>query len=179
MQIHDKHFKPFITALQIQERVSELGKQISQDYAGKNPMFIVILNGAIIFASDLFRSVSVPCTLETMSAKSYGSQTTSSGTVTVGAHIPNVQGRHVILVEDIVDTGLTLQRVTELLQQQHPESITITALLSKPAMHKTKLHLPYICFDIPPAFVVGYGLDYAEHGRNLPDIYVLDEEHTQ
>lgn len=176
MQIHDKHFKPFITAQQIQQRIAELGEQLTRDYADKNPMFIVVLNGAMIFASDLLRTITVPCTLQTMSAKSYGAGTQSSGNVTVGSNIPDVAGRHVILVEDIVDTGLTLQRISELLQQYNPASVTIAALLSKPEMHKVKLHLPYICFDIPPAFVVGYGLDYAEHGRNLPEIYVLDED---
>lgn len=175
VKLKDKEFVIYIDQERIANRVSELGEQISRDCLGIEIHIIIVLKGAMMFASDLLKRINVPCTIETMQASSYGDAMHSSGEVHL-AQIPNVTSKHVILVEDIVDTAQTMSSIVDLLHKQNPASVVVASLLSKPEMHKVKIPLRYVGFEIPPDFVVGYGMDYAEYGRNLPDIYVLDQQ---
>lgn len=163
-----------LTRDQIREAVQALGQRITRDYAGKEPVFICILKGASVFFTDLIREVDLPLTTEFMSISSYGSSTKSSGVVRILKDLDrDVTGRDVIVVEDIVDSGLTLSYLKSVLETRNARSIAITTLLDKPARRKVPLTVDYSCFNIPDAFVVGYGLDYDEKYRNLPDIGVL------
>ena len=159
----------------IEEKVKELASRISSDYKEKEPVFIGILNGAVFFLSDLVREVSVPVKMDFIRASSYGSEMVSSAKVqlTKDIEIP-VQGKPVILVEDIVDTGLTLSYIMKNLEQQHPESIKICSLINKLERREVSIHVDYFGFQIEEGFIVGYGLDYDEDYRQLPDIYVLN-----
>jgi hypoxanthine phosphoribosyltransferase len=158
----------------IRNKVKELAIQISSDYEKKEPIFIGILNGSVFFLSDLLREVNVPLKMDFMRASSYGSETVSSATVrlTKDIEIP-IQGKPVILVEDIVDTGLTLSHIVKGLEHRHPESIKICALINKLERREVSISVDYWGFQIEEGFVVGYGLDYDENYRQLPDIYVL------
>ena len=158
----------------IRQKVQELASQISSDYEGKEPIFIGILNGAVFFLSDLVREVSVPVKMDFIRASSYGSEMVSSGEVqlTKDIEIP-VQGKPVILVEDIVDTGLTLSYIMKNLGHRHPESIKICSLINKLERREVSIQVDYCGFQIEEGFIVGYGLDYDEDYRQLPDIYVL------
>ena len=163
-----------LTREQIREEVHKLGQRITEDYAGKEPVFICILKGASVFFTDLIREVDLPLQTEFMSISSYGSSTKSSGVVRILKDLDrDVTGRDVIVVEDIVDSGLTLSYLKNVLDTRNAKSIAIAALLDKPARRKIPLTVDYSCFNIPDAFVVGYGLDYDEKYRNLPDIGVL------
>lgn len=162
---------------EIAKRIQELGKEISQKYSGKNPVIICILRGAVIFLSDLIRSINIPVEIDFFSLSSYGASTESSGVVKIRKDIDkDIFNRPVIVVEDIIDTGLTLHYIKEYLQNHQPESIEICALLDKPEAHQTDLKVDYTGFEIANEFVVGYGLDYAEKYRNLPYIGVLKKE---
>jgi hypoxanthine phosphoribosyltransferase len=175
IQVHDKQFIPYISRQEIDTAIAAVAERINKDYKGKDLLLVIVLKGAMVFASDLLRKITIPCAIETITAKSYGNQTTSSGTVTLVNTLPDVTGKHVLLIEDIVDTGLTLHTITNAMNSYSPLSVEIASLLSKPAMHQVSLPIRYVCFEIPPEFVVGYGLDYAEYGRNLPDIYKIHE----
>ena len=168
-------FKPYLTEQELQERVAELGDELSKKYEGKNPIFIGVLNGAYIFLSDLMRQVDISCEVDFLKLSSYGDEKVSSGQVTDLKDIDaNIEGRHVILVEDIVDTGLSMNYLVDKLQKKNPESIaTVTLLHKKEATHH-EVQLDYVGFHIPTLFVLGYGLDYAQEGRNLAQIYILD-----
>ena len=158
----------------IQARVKELAKQISSDYEGKEPILIGVLNGVIFFFADLVRELSVPNKIDFIRAASYGSKSTSSGNVrfTKEVEIP-VKGKPVILVEDIVDTGETLSRIGEIMESNGAESLKICALIDKLERRNKAVNIYYCGFQIKEGFVVGYGLDYDEKYRHLPDIYVL------
>lgn len=159
---------------EIAEAVKKLGAQISRDYAGKEPVMVGILKGAVMFYSDLIREIDLPLRTDFMSVSSYGSGTTSTGELRIRMDLSHgIQGRDVIIVEDIVDTGLTLYNLKEHLKNRGANSIKIATLLDKPARRRVELQADYYCFTIPDAFVVGYGLDYDEQYRNLPDIGVL------
>ena len=165
-----------ITADEIEEKVSELGKKISADYAGKNPIFVGVLKGCFIFMADLMRHVSIPCTMDFMSVSSY-SGTSSTGAVKINKDLnQNIEGRHLILVEDILDSGVTLNYLRTYLQVRQPASVSIVTLMDKPANRKAPVDANYACFEVPDAFVVGYGLDYNERYRNLPYIGILSPE---
>ena len=165
-----------ITADEIEEKVSELGKKISADYAGKNPIFVGVLKGCFIFMADLMRHVSIPCTMDFMSVSSY-SGTSSTGAVKITKDLnQNIEGRHLILVEDILDSGVTLNYLRTYLQVRQPASVSIVTLMDKPANRKAPVDANYACFEVPDAFVVGYGLDYNERYRNLPYIGILSPE---
>ena len=165
-----------ITADEIEDKVSELGKKISADYAGKNPIFVGVLKGCFIFMADLMRHVSIPCTMDFMSVSSY-SGTSSTGAVKINKDLnQNIEGRHLILVEDILDSGVTLNYLRTYLQVRQPASVSIVTLMDKPANRKAPVDANYACFDVPDAFVVGYGLDYNERYRNLPYIGILSPE---
>jgi hypoxanthine phosphoribosyltransferase len=164
-----------ITRQAIDQRIEKLALEISSDYKGKEPVLIGVLNGVVFFIADLARKLSVPLAIDFVRAASYGSEMVSSGTVrlTKDVEIP-VQGRQIILVEDIIDTGLTLSHVKGLLQERHPESIKVCALIDKPERREKAVSVDYCGFKIEKGFLVGYGLDQNEKYRNLPDIYVLE-----
>ena len=164
------------TREEIYRRVSEIGAQISEDYRDKDPVFIGVLKGCFIFMADLMRCVSVNCSMDFMAVSSYRG-TTSTGAVSINKDLSApIEGRHVILVEDILDSGVTLNYLKSYLQVRKPASITIATLLDKPARRKADIYADYSCFEVPDAFVVGYGLDYNERYRNLPYIGILKEE---
>lgn len=165
-----------LTEDQIHRKVEEIGKQISEDYRGKNPIFVGVLKGCFIFMADLMRTVSIPCSMDFMAVSSYRG-TTSTGAVKINKDLSeDVAGRHVILVEDILDSGVTLNYLKQYLEVRQTASIRIVTLLDKPARRKAELYADYSCFEVPDAFVVGYGLDYNERYRNLPYIGVLKPE---
>jgi len=165
-----------LTEDQIHRKVEEIGKRISEDYRGKNPIFVGVLKGCFIFMADLMRTVSIPCSMDFMAVSSYRG-TTSTGAVKINKDLSeDVAGRHVILVEDILDSGVTLNYLKQYLEVRQTASIRIVTLLDKPARRKAELYADYSCFEVPDAFVVGYGLDYNERYRNLPYIGVLKPE---
>ncbi len=158
----------------LQARVRELGAQITRDYHGQDLILVGVLKGAIMFMVDLARHIDAPVELDFMAVSSYGASTTTSGIVRILKDLDtNIEGRHVLIVEDIVDTGLTLRYIYENLQTREPASLRICALLNKQKARKADVRLDYVGFEIPDRFVVGYGLDYAELYRNLPFIGVL------
>ena len=165
------------TKEEIDARVKELGEQISRDYAGKDPVFVGILKGSFIFMADLVRAVSIPCSMDFMSVSSYGSGTQTTGAVKIIKDLSqDIEGKDVIMVEDILDSGNTLSYLLKILENRHPASIRLCTLLDKPERRVKPVEVHYTGFSIPDAFVVGYGLDYAERYRNLPYIGVLKPE---
>ena len=165
------------TKQQLSEAVEKLGKRITQDYAGKRPVFVGILKGASMFFCDLIREVDLPLETEFMVVSSYGASTVSSGEVKLVKDLDrSIHGRDVVIVEDIVDTGMTLNFLKRTLISRGAASLRIAALLDKPARRVAPLTVDYSCFEIPDAFVVGYGLDYDEVYRNLPEVGVLSPE---
>ncbi len=164
-----------VTREEIAAKVQELGLQITRDYAGTSPVMICILKGACLFFTDLIREIDLPLTTEFMAISSYGSATKSSGVVRIMKDLDNdILDKDVIIVEDIVDTGITLNYLTKILKQRGARSLKIAAMLDKKARRKVEnLQVDYVCFDIPDAYVVGYGLDFDQRYRNLPDIGVL------
>jgi hypoxanthine phosphoribosyltransferase len=176
MQIHDLEFKPFLSALQIQDRVQAIGAALTAQYEKDNPLFISILSGAFVFASDLIRAFDAPCEIGFVKLSSYKGTRSSGDVQTVMGLEKNLEGRHLIVVEDIVDTGRTLHFFLEHLRSQKPASVCTVALLCKPDALQFEVPIDYIGFEIPDEFVVGYGLDYDGLGRNLPDLLVKSEE---
>lgn len=166
-----------ISAPRIAARVREMGEQLSQEYAGLDPLILVVLKGSAIFASDLLRSMPIQLHVDYMGTSSYGDATTTSGQVRIVKDIEtSMTGRHVLIVEDIVDTGLTLHYLLRTLKLREPASIKICALLDKPSRRRVEIPVDYIGFSIEDHFVIGYGLDYASRYRNLPYIGVLKLE---
>jgi len=162
---------------EISRKVKALGKQISEDYAGKELLVIGILKGALIFMGDLVRQITVPVSLDFMAVSSYGTSTESSGAVRILKDIErSIEDKHVLIIEDIIDTGLTLNYLLENLRSRKPASVKVCTLLDKPERRKTQVVADYNGFEIPDEFVVGYGLDYAERYRNIPYIMVLKQE---
>ena len=165
------------SAQQIADRVREIGKQISADYAGQSIVMIGVLKGAAIFLSDLARSIEADTTFDFVAVSSYGKGTRSSGAVKLIKDIDNpIEGKHVILVEDILDTGLTLSYLRKLMLQHHPKSLKIATCLDKPERRMLQIEADYVGFSIPNHFVIGYGMDYAEHYRNVQDIRLMPPE---
>lgn len=166
-----------LTTEQITERIKELGSEISNDYLGSPPVLVGILKGALPFLADLMREITIPVVYDLMAVSSYGASTKSTGTVRIIKDLDlEIEGRDVIIVEDIVDTGLTLQYLVENLRSRQPKSLKVCTLLDKPSRRQTPIQPDYNGFEIPDVFVVGFGLDYAEKYRNLPFIGVLKEE---
>ncbi|MFH1490659.1 MAG: hypoxanthine phosphoribosyltransferase [Pseudomonadota bacterium] len=156
-------------------KVRELGNRISEDYSGKEPVFIGILNGVIFFFADLLREITIPCKMDFIRAASYGSEMVSSGTVRLTKDVEiSVKNQHIILVEDIVDTGLTLNRIVRRLQEKGPASIKICALIDKLERREEEVSLDYCGFKVEEGFLVGYGLDHDEKYRYLRDVYILN-----
>jgi hypoxanthine phosphoribosyltransferase len=159
----------------LQRRVKELGAEISRDYAGRELLLIGVLKGAVFFLSDLMRQIDVPCTVDFMAISSYGDATESSGVVRILKDLDApIEGRDVLIVEDIVDSGLTLQYLMKNLTSRRPASLEVCALLTKPERRETDVSARYIGFEIPNRFVIGYGLDHAERYRNLPYVAALN-----
>jgi hypoxanthine phosphoribosyltransferase len=160
----------------LQTRIAELGEEISSDYAGKDLLLVGVLKGAVFFMADLMRSLTVPCEVDFMAISSYGAETDSSGVVRIlkDLDIP-LQGRDVLIVEDIIDSGLTLSYLMRNLRARDPASLEVCALLTKPGRREIEVPVKYVGFEIPNRFVVGYGLDYAERYRNLRYVGVLNE----
>lgn len=173
IQVHDKQFVPYLSAQAIQQRVTELSQQISADYAHTKPLFIAILNGSFMFAADLFRQVTVDAEISFIKVASYKGMRSTGNVVTSIGLEHDIHGRHLIILEDIVDTGKTLYNFLPTLQHQQPSSLKIATLLHKPEATQFPLTLDYVGFSIPNKFVVGYGLDYDGLGRNYNTIYQL------
>ncbi|HLB21945.1 MAG TPA: hypoxanthine phosphoribosyltransferase [Solirubrobacteraceae bacterium] len=164
-----------VSAEEVQRRVAELGEQISRDYAGRSLLLIGVLKGAVFFLSDLMRFIDIPVEVDFMAVASYGSATDSSGVVRILKDLDaSIEDRDVLIVEDIVDSGLTLQYLMRNLGSRNPRTLEVCALLTKPERRKVDLPTRYVGFEIPNRFVVGYGLDYAERHRNLPFVAVLE-----
>ena len=158
---------------EIQAKVAEIGKRITEDFTDKDPIFIGVLKGCFIFMADLMRNVDISCSMDFMAVSSY-SGTSSTGAVKINKDLSeDILNRHVILVEDILDSGVTLNYLKQYLSVRKPASIRIATLLDKPSRRKADIYPDYVCFEVPDAFVVGYGLDYNERYRNLPYIGVL------
>jgi hypoxanthine phosphoribosyltransferase len=166
-----------VSAEDLQRRVAELGAEITADYAGRDLLLICVLKGAVLFLSDLMRAIDLPCQLDFMAVASYGSATDSSGVVRILKDLDApITGREVLIVEDIVDSGLTLQYLLRSLRARDPASVEVCALLTKPDRRKVDLPTRYVGFEIPNRFAVGYGLDLAERYRNLPFVAALAED---
>jgi hypoxanthine phosphoribosyltransferase len=161
----------------IQQKVQELGKAISRDYEGRNPLVICVLKGAFIFMADLAKNITIPIELDFMAVSSYGNSTRTSGEVKIIKDLDaSVEGRDVLIVEDIIDSGLTLSYLIDVLERRNALSVNVVALFDKPGRRTVDLNADYTGFIIPDAFVVGYGLDYSEKYRNLPYVGVLKPE---
>ncbi len=169
-------FVPMLSEVEIQKRICELGKEISEEYKTKLPIFIGILNGSFMFMSDLMKNVNINCEIDFFKLSSYGDEKISSGRVKLVKDLnADIRDRHLIIVEDIVDSGLSIKYVEEMIQSHNPASMKVVTLLLKPESLKYEVKIDYIGFKIPNKFVIGYGLDYAQKYRNLSSIYVLSD----
>jgi len=174
-KLKDKFFVKYISSEEIQEKVSKQAAIIGQDLEGKNPLFVVILNGAFIFASDLIKQISIDCEVAFVKLSSYqGTESTGKVHEIFGLDM-DIKGRTIVVIEDIVDTGLTLDRFLKTLKSKEPSEIKVASCLLKPDAFNMKFPIDYLCFSIPNKFVVGYGLDYDGLGRNSGDIYQIVE----
>ncbi|MBR9976034.1 MAG: hypoxanthine phosphoribosyltransferase [Bacteroidetes bacterium] len=173
--IQGDEFIPYISLERLQSRISELAGQINREMEGQTPIFICVLNGAFMFFADLVRQITIDCEVDFMKLSSYGERKISSGEVRLVKDLScQVEGRNIVLVEDIVDTGFSIDYMKKWIAEKHPASLKIVTLLHKPESTKIAHALDYVGFEIPPRFVVGFGLDYAQKARNLPAIYILD-----
>ena len=173
IKVKDKYFKPYIPYSRIEEKIKILAAELNKDYKGKNPLFLSILNGSFIFAADLFKEIKFDCTISFVKIASYKGTSSSGNVISLIGLEENIRDRHVIVLEDIVDTGKTLSDLLPSLQNQNPASLKIASLLVKPEALKHDVPIDYFCFNIPNDFIVGYGLDYDGYGRNLRDIYQI------
>ena len=178
MDMRDDIQTVLVTEEQLRAKVAELGAQVSRDYAGRDLLLVSILKGAVVFMADLMRAVTIPCSIDFMVVSSYGgTNTESTGLVKIVKDLDaDLSGREVLIVEDVLDTGVTLSNLVPMLKMRHPNSVRICAILDKPARRKTAIRADYSGFEVPDAFVVGYGLDYDEKYRNLPFVGVLKPE---
>jgi hypoxanthine phosphoribosyltransferase len=175
--VHNDIRNILISEEELSKRVKELGKQLTEEYKGKDLMVVGILKGCMLFLSDLVRTIDLPLTMDFMVVSSYGTATKSSGVVRIIKDLEReIEGKDVLIVEDIVDTGLTLSYLIENLKTRNPKSVKVCSLLDKPDRRKAQVDIEYVGFTIPDEFVVGYGLDYAEVYRNLPYVCVLKPE---
>lgn len=175
IKVHDKQFEPYLTAEEIAQRIKMIAQQINEDYAGKKPLFIAILNGSFMFASDLFKEINIDAEICFIKLASYKGTKSSGHVITAIGLDMDIIGRDVIIVEDIVDTGKTLSEFLPQIHHQQPASVSIAALLHKPEATVYPLKIDYLGFTIPNKFVLGYGLDYDGLGRNIREIYRLCE----
>ena len=169
--------KILLNEQEIQTKVQELGAKISQDYAGKELLVVVILKGSVIFGADLLRAINIPVEIDFIAVSSYGKGSVSSGVVTIKKDLnESIEGKHILIIEDILDSGNTLFQLTKMLNERNPASMEICTLLNKPDRREAEICPKYSGYNIPDEFVVGYGLDYAEKFRNLPYIGILKRE---
>ena len=177
MSIHNDIERVFYSHEELQAKVKELGEAITRDYQGKSPIFVGVLMGCFVFMADLMRSVDLPCEIDFMAVSSYGKGTKSSGVVQINKDLSfDIAGRDVLIVEDILDSGVTLNYLKGYLENRNPASIKIVTLFDKPSRRKAPIYADYYGYEVPDEFIVGYGLDYAEKYRNLPYIGVLKHE---
>ncbi len=175
VQVKDKTFAVSIPESEILKRVDELAAQMNEELKGKKPLFLAVLNGSFMFAADLLKSISIPCEISFVRMASYeGTSSTGEVKALLGLN-EEIEGRTVVIVEDIIDSGLTMKEMLALLKEKNPADVRIASLLVKPDNLKVELDIPYCCFNIPNDFIVGYGLDYDGEGRNLRDIYTVVE----
>ncbi|MBX6360154.1 MAG: hypoxanthine phosphoribosyltransferase [Acidobacterium ailaaui] len=175
IQVHDKIFVPYLSQQQIQQRIAELATQLNHDLQDERPLFLAILNGAFIFAADLFRQLHIEAEISFIKLVSYrGTRSTGHVITSIGLD-EDLYNRTVVILEDIVDTGKTLHEFLPQIQHQHPRKLLVTALLSKPEAREFSVDIHYLGFSVPNRFLLGYGLDYDGLGRNLPEIYQLKE----
>ena len=175
VQIKDKRFKTFISEDEIHQRVKAVADRINHDMEGKKPLLLAVLNGSFVFAADLMRHITIPCEISFVKLASYEGTVSTGKVVEVMGLNEDITGRDVIIVEDIVDTGKTMERMLDTLGTRNPNSLHICTLLLKPEKLKIPLNIEYAAMEIPNDFIVGYGLDYDQEGRNLRDIYTLVE----
>jgi len=174
IKINGDTFEPFITEEKIRQRIKELAGRINSDYRGKTPIFIGVLNGSFIFLADLIREIHVDCEIDFFKLSSYGDAKISSGQVTLLKDLNcQVEGRDIVVVEDIVDSGLSIAFIKNIIEKENPMSLKFVSLLLKKGIPKIDFPIDYVGFEIPPDFVIGYGLDYAQKVRNLKSIYRL------
>jgi len=173
IKVHDKEFIPYLTAEEIDEQVTRIAAEINRDYHGRKPLFIAILNGAFIFAADLFKQIDIEAEIAFIKLASYKGVKSTGNVITAIGLDAELYGRDVIIIEDIVDTGKTLSQFLPQLEHQHPASLKIAALLHKPDAMVHPIKIDYLGFTIPNKFVLGYGLDYDGLGRNIKEIYQL------
>lgn len=176
VKIKDKTFKTSITEREIRERVKAVAERISHDMEGKNPLLLGVLNGSFIFAADLMRELTIPCEISFVKLASYQGITSTGKVHEVLGINEDLAGRHIVIVEDIVDTGKTMKQMIESLGTRNPASVHVCTLFVKPDKLQEPIDIEYACFSIPNDFIVGYGLDYDQQGRNLKDIYTLLED---
>lgn len=177
MSMHDDIKTVLVSEEQLKAKIAELGAQISKDYEGKNLVLVSILKGSVVFMADLMRAISIPCSIDFMVVSSYGSSTTTSGLVKIIKDLDDdLSGKDVLIVEDILDTGVTLSNLVPMLKLRNPSSVKICTILDKPSRRKADVQPDYEGFRVPDEFVVGYGLDYDEKYRNLPYVGVLKPE---
>jgi len=168
--------KVLLTEQQLYQKIAEIGNKISEDYKGSDLILIGVLKGSVLFMADLLKKITIPCSMDFMAVSSYGNTTESSGVVRILKDLDfEIKDKDVLIVEDIIDSGITLRYLMEYLKGRNPKSINIACLLNKPDRRKIDMSVKYLGFDIPDYFVVGYGLDYAEKYRNLPYIGILKE----
>lgn len=173
--VRDRQFTVSIPEEKIKARVAEVAAQISHDLEGKKPLFLAVLNGSFVFAADLMRGINTPCEISFVRMASYeGTSSTGAVKQLIGLK-EDIKDRTVVIIEDIIDSGLTMEHLLHLLAEKQPREVRIAALLVKPGNLQVKLDIPYCCFEIPNDFIVGYGLDYDGEGRNLPCIYTVTE----
>lgn len=175
VQIKDKKFEISIPEAKIKQRIKEIAAQINHDYEGKHVVFLSVLNGSFMVAADLYREITLECEITFIKLASYAGTETTGEVMDVIGLTNSIEGKDVIIVEDIVDTGLTMQHLLKTLKTKNPKSLKICTLLTKPEKRLVDLTLDYVAFSIPNLFVVGYGLDYDQEGRNLKDIYQIIE----
>lgn len=176
-QFQGKEFRVYMPAEEIQKRIKQLGAELTEDYQDKDPIFLGILNGCFMFVADLFKHLGMDCTITFVKLASYKGTTSTGNIVTAIGLEESLHNKDIIIVEDIVDTGNTMEAFLKTLAEKEPKSVRICTLLSKPEVHKNRIKLDYVGFDIPDKFVIGYGLDYDGYGRNLPDLYkIMSEE---
>lgn len=175
-RVKDRDFKPYIAAEAIQSAITQVAEKIRSDLHDKDPIFLVVLNGAFVFASDLMRQLDFPCRLSFIRLASYqGTQSSGEVLDLIGLN-EELRGEHIVIVEDIIDTGHTLYHLQEVLKNHQAASVRIATLLFKPQAFVHQYPVDYVAIEIPPEFIVGYGLDYDGYGRNLPDIYQIVNE---
>lgn len=180
MKVPNEKINILISYQDMQKRIKEIADQINKDYKGKSLLVVCILKGAVLFYSDLVRMLDMNVNFDFMTISSYGNSTESTGEVKIKKDLDNsINGRHVLIVEDIVDSGLTLKNLKEVLSTRKPASLKVCCMLDKPSRRKVEMIPDYSCFEIPDKFVIGYGLDYAEEFRQLKDVCYIDSEYAK